>query len=374
MDKPAVWVDSRPALKRMLGAVRKSRRVAVDTESNSLYAYRERVCLIQVSADGDDFLLDALADLDLGGLGAVFADNEIEKIFHAAEYDIICLKRDYGFRFANLFDTMQAARILGIEKLSLSNMLEEKFEVQQGRSFQKADWGRRPLTDGMKHYARLDTHFLIPLREKLGEALRGKKLAPLAEEDFARLCAVQPNGGGEALYAQVSGYHLLDPRELRVLDELARFRDGQARRMDRPLFKAISSKALLAAAKAKPTSQKDLENVEGLPQRLAQRYGKGLLSAVQAGLKKPPLRIERHRRPSQAYLDRLEALKNWRKKTGRKMGVQSDIVLPRDILEEIAGSNPRDMEALRTEMSQIPWRFQHFGKQILTELKKESAA
>ena len=45
--------------------------LAVDTESNSLYAYRERVCLIQFSTLQDDYLVDPLALDDLSALAPV---------------------------------------------------------------------------------------------------------------------------------------------------------------------------------------------------------------------------------------------------------------------------------------------------------------
>ena len=372
--QPPVWVDDQHSIESMLEFTRRQKHIGVDTESNSLYAYQENVCLIQITADSRDYLIDTLAPLNLDDLGEVFADPGIEKIFHAAEYDILCLKRDFSFTFDNLFDTMQAARILGVEKIGLSDMLEDRFTVSSEKSFQKANWGVRPLSDDMKHYARMDTHFLIPLRNQLAESLEVKNLVSLAEEDFERLSEVRPQENDQPFYASVSGYHLLNPESLRVLDELARFRDEKARNMNRPLFKVIGSRALLAVAKAKPKNRKELEKVEGLSKKLAGRYESELLDAVKRGVSKPPLHIERRKRPPQAYIDRLEALRNWRKNTAKKIGVQSDIVLPRDILEQIAGRNPGDIQSLQQEMSEIPRRFEKFGQEIMSILMKAGAS
>ena len=145
--------------------------VAVDTESNSLYAYREQVCLIQFSTPREDYLVDPLAIRDLSLLGPLFADPKIEKIFHAAEYDLICLERDFEFRFANLFDTMMAARILGREELGLGALLEQEFGVVLDKRYQRANWGQRPLPADLLAYARLDTHYLIQLRQRLHDEL-----------------------------------------------------------------------------------------------------------------------------------------------------------------------------------------------------------
>ncbi len=113
-DQTLPVLITRPGpLKDLAADLSRQSLVAVDTESNSLHAYREQVCLIQFSTEETDYLVDPLALDDLSSLGPIFANPDIEKIFHAAEYDLICLKRDFGFQFANLFDTMVAASILG---------------------------------------------------------------------------------------------------------------------------------------------------------------------------------------------------------------------------------------------------------------------
>ena len=371
LSTPPVWVDDRAQFGRMLADLEKQRCLAVDTESNSLYAYEEKVCLIQFSSAHADYLVDALADLPLDELWAIMADASVEKIFHAAEYDLICLKRDYGFSFSNLFDTMHAARVLGEEKLGLADMLMLRFGVEQGKSFQKADWGLRPLTAGMQAYARLDTHYLIPLRDMLHGQLAEKGLLELAEEDFERLRALKANSRQAPLYAQVSGYHTLNGRELRALDELCCFRDQISRKQDRPHFKVLGNSTLMVLAREQPATRDQLESLGGVSPRLKARYASGLLDALPRARGMPPLEIEPRRRPSQDYIDRLEALKRWRKRTAEKMQVQSDIVLPRDILESIAKSRPRDIQTLKKEMEALPWRFERFGAEILELLGKE---
>ena len=119
--------------------------LAVDTESNSLYAYREQVCLIQFSTNEQDYLIDPLVLDDLSPLAQLFANPGIEKIFHAAEYDLICLKRDFGFTVNNIFDTMMAARVLGRNAVGLATILEVEFNVHVDKRCQRADWGQRPL-------------------------------------------------------------------------------------------------------------------------------------------------------------------------------------------------------------------------------------
>ena len=110
---PPIWVDKPAGLRAMLAHLRGEPALAVDTESNSLYAYQEQVCLIQISVPGADFLIDPLALHELPGLGALLGNPAVLKVFHGAEYDLAVLHRDYNFIVANLFDTMWASRILG---------------------------------------------------------------------------------------------------------------------------------------------------------------------------------------------------------------------------------------------------------------------
>src|SRR5918911_1345281 len=139
--------------------------VALDTESNSFHVYRERVCLIQISTRSADYVVDPLA-IDPRPLGVVLASAGAV-VLHGADYDVRCLKREYGFTLPRLFDTMAAARRLGREALGLSALVEQHFGVKLSKDFQRSDWGRRPLTAEQLSYAALDTHFLLPLYDLL---------------------------------------------------------------------------------------------------------------------------------------------------------------------------------------------------------------
>src|SRR5512138_1771996 len=241
-----VLVDTPKGFADMVSDLRRQPRIAVDTESNSLHAYRERVCLIQFSTPDNDYVLDPLAFDDLSALGPVFANPSIEKIFHACEYDIICLRRDYGFAFENLFDTMQAGRILGRRQAGLDRLLEEKFGVKINKRFQKADWAVRPLSRELLLYARLDTHYLIPLRDMLKAELEAHGLWQLAAEDFR--IASQPNGNKPKLeipaWTRFSTRKDLTPRDLTVLDSLLVWREQVAAELDRPPFKVLDDDRL----------------------------------------------------------------------------------------------------------------------------------
>ena len=348
--------------------------VAVDTESNSLYAYQEQVCLIQFSTSAGDYLVDPLALPDLGSLAPLFADPEIEKVFHAAEYDLICLRRDFGFSFNNLFDTMWAARLLGREAIGLSAILEEQYGVQVDKRYQRANWGKRPLPKELSQYARQDTHYLIPLRDILKAELQKKGLWELAEEDFRRMTRINGRSfevqDAQACWQRISGMRDLEPRQLAVLRALCELRDEKARQQDQPLFKIINDQALLAIADACPSDLEGMQKLDRLSTRQVERMGRELLKAVQEGLAAGPLYPPKPAlRPDPSYADRMEALRDWRKREARRMGVESDVVLPRDLMVELVRLNPGSPEELSAILKEVPWRLNRYGETILAVLR-----
>jgi len=367
---------SRPITKpggliRLVQTLANQPNIAVDTESNSLFAYREQVCLIQFSTPDEDYLVDPLSLKDLENLGPIFSDPHILKIFHAAEYDLLCLKRDFGFSFNNLFDTMLAARVLGRKGVGLGSLIEAEFGIQLDKRHQRANWGQRPLPEYLLDYARLDTHYLISLKDKLERELKEKNLLPLAQEDFKRLCRVEatPNNGKTDCW-RVNGVHHLSPQQAAVLQQLCIYRDEVARQINRPLFKVISDHTLFTIAYSLPEDLDELKSLPGMTNHQMQRHGKVLLQAVQRGLQAEPVYPHRNMRPDDRFLARVEILKQWRKQKARQMKVESDIILPRDLLHKLASRNPRELQALSDYLSDVPWRFQHFGEEILKALEK----
>lgn len=344
-------------------------RIAVDTESNSLHAYRERVCLIQFSTPRFDYVVDPLALSDLSPLAPIFKDPHIEKIFHAAEYDLICLRRDFGFEFVNIFDTMHAARVLGYPFVGLDNLLAEKLQVKVDKRHQKADWGARPLTPAQIDYARHDTHYLFVLRDLLEAELREKARFELALEDFTRACRLEDskeklNG---ATWKRFSGRKDVSLRELTILAELCQRRDRIAERLDRPPFKVIDDNLLLAIARNSPEKEVDLAGL-GLSPRQIRLWGGEILAAHKRGAQVPLLNRDQPKRPSDAVLRRLEKLKTWRKKIAQEMQVESDVILPKIYLNAFAENPPKSLPELATVMADSPWRAKTYGTEILTLL------
>jgi ribonuclease D len=366
---PPVWVDRPEVLQNLLPVLLSEPRLAVDTESNSLHAYREQVCLIQFSTPQTDYLIDPLALSDLSPLAPLFADPNIEKIFHAAEYDLICLKRDFGCQVTNIFDTMQSARILGYPQVGLDALLTIKYGIHLEKRYQKADWGARPLSPEMLNYARLDTHYLLRLRDDLQAELEAANLSQLAREEFIRLSKLDGNGKTESpTWERIGRGAKLTDRQLAVLKALCDWRDQVAERLDRPAFKVLDEKRLIALSQALPRQPEDLAPL--LSQYQQQRFGPEILRAVKTGLSAPPPSRQRSRRPNDAVLARLKALSQWRKQQAQALGLESDLILPKAWMQTIAERAPHTLDELANLMPESPWRLEKFGYAILTILEK----
>lgn len=355
----------------LLDALSTSPIVAVDTESNSLYAYQERVCLIQISIPGADYIVDPLAGLDLSPLAHLFADPEVQKVFHAAEYDVMCLKRDFGFRFANLFDTMWAARILGWPRVGLSDVLEKTFGVRTNKRYQRHNWGQRPLEPEALAYASLDTHYLLPLHRLQADALMQKGRWEEAQEVFDQIATSEPtfNTFDPEGFWRVKGAYDLTEREQAILRELYLWRDREARRRDRPPFKVLNDHTLIALAQARPCTPEELAGVSGLKPYHVRRYGWRVLQAIRRGMRaRPPKPPPLPPRRSEAEVARFQALRAWRRRVAAERRVDTDVVVSNAVLWALAEQNPRTLDDLGRIEGLGPWKQKTYGEAILKVL------
>jgi ribonuclease D len=359
----------------MIVRLRDAPAVAVDTESDSLHVYFEKVCLVQFSIPGTDYLVDPLA-IDVTPLGDMFASEDQQKVFHAAEYDIICMKRSFGFTIANLFDTMIAARVLGWQRCGLGPILQERFSLKLNKRMQRYNWGTRPLPDAALEYARLDTHFLLSLRDLQISELEDKGRLVEAQQAFQRQVGPQspPKAFDPDNFWRIRGARDLGHDKQAVLRRLYIFRDGLASTLNLPPFKVIGDACLVHLANASPSSRRALARVKGVSHRIRTRYADQLLEAIAAGLTSPPPLHRHNSRPrlSDRTLARYEALRAWRKGVAEAREVEPDVVLPNLTLMEVARRNPATVEALAQVEALDDWQRETYGQALLQMLKEHT--
>ena len=341
-------IDSEEKLARWVPKVQTADWVALDTEADSLHAYPEKLCLVQISLPGADGLIDPLAPLDLGPLLDALGGREL--ILHGADYDLRMLRRTYGFVPKTVFDTMVAARLLGFTEFGLTNLVERLLGVRLEKGPQTADWARRPLTERMIHYARNDSHYLKPLADLLRAQLQEKARLSWQEESCARLiqeCA-RPQPVDPDQVWRVKGADKLDRRGLAVLRELWNWRDSEAVTANRPPYFVVRHEALVALADA-AARQRPVSSL--LPPRLSARRREGLFAALERAWELPPAQLpHRNRpsghRPSLAERRRLDLLRQRRDRCAAELGIDPTLIASRATLTALAGDRSTDQADL----------------------------
>lgn len=371
---PATYINTNAALALLVNVLladdlRTQPLLAVDTESNSMHAYYERVCLVQLSTRKTDYIIDPLTIDDMTPLGLLLADPQIEKVFHAAEYDLMCLKRDFNFNVVNLFDTMLAARICGYKAFGLNNLLATHMQVEADKSHQRDDWGERPLPPESLLYAQMDTHYLPQLHDILyAELLQGGHMAE-AEETFAEVCAATPAHDGRIFdpdgFWKIGLPQRLNNGEMSVLRELYNLREGIAEGRNVPPFKVFGNHVLVDLARAMPHSNNDLRTVRGMSAGQIRRYGAQILAAVGRGRRSQLPEPPSYRPPPQDVTDLYTALHNWRKERAVQRGVESDVIISKQALWSLAQKAPVSFDQMENIPGLGPWRLQAYGAELL---------
>lgn len=342
-----VHLADQAAFDACAGVFRDAEVLAVDTESDSLYRYRERVCFLQIGVGGKAYLVDTLAVRDLGAFADACANPAQTKVLHGADYDVSCLRRDFGIRFANLFDTMIASQLVGREQLGLAALVREFYGVELDKSLTTHDWGRRPLEEKYVRYLADDVVFLEGLRRSLLDELGRHDALEEASIEFRRVSAAaasrepfDPEG-----FRRIKGARDLNRVGLSALRALCVIRDRAAAAEDRPPFKILGNHVLLDVARRLPRTPAELRAAVGVNDYVLRRHGEAILAAVREGVAtaetlalRPP-RTEP--RPSDEQLSVAEALRAWRKEAARKDGRTTMLVLPNHLLNRVADALPR---------------------------------
>jgi ribonuclease D len=341
-------IDTKEKLAEFLPTLKAAEWLAIDTEADSLHAYPEKVCLIQISLAGGDWLIDPLADFSLDPLLDALAGREL--IFHAADYDLRLLRKHHDFAPTEIFDTMLAARLLGEKQFGLGAIVEKFLGVKLDKGPQKADWAQRPLTPRMEAYARNDTFYLKPLEEKLKAELLAKNRLTWHQESCARLIAEcsRPYVVDEYEVWRIKGSTFLERPALAVLRELWHWREREAIAANRPPFFVLAHEKMIEIA-AVASEKKPFEEL--IPVRMHPRRRDNLIEAVRASRHVPPDKWPekiRHRsqRPTEAEFKRFRELEEIRDKHAAQLLIDPTLIAPKSVLGDLA----RDWEKHSAEL------------------------
>lgn len=344
-------VDTEVGLADVAKSISPFERIAIDTEADSLHCYFDKLCLLQVSVPGGDWLVDPLAGVPLEPLFEILQNREI--ILHGADYDLRLLRR-VGFQPpSKIFDTMIAARLSGVEEFSLAALLKRHFGLEIPKASQKANWARRPLSPAMLSYAVNDTRHL----HKLAEIYEGELRNLGRMEWFEQMCerairATENNKEKDADSTwRIAGSGKLRGRAAALLRELWRWRDEEARTADRPAFHILHNEQLLKAAQ-------DLDAGHQVHfQHLRGNRLKRLEEAVERALALPQsdwpvfVRVSRPR-PTREEEERMKALRSRRDAVAARLKLDPSLVAPKATIEGLILREAETLERL------LPWQRQ----------------
>ena len=287
MNNQWVWIDTQARMDEAKENIGNASIVCVDTEYDSFRYFREVLCLIQIDAGGRTYLFDPLGSLDFFFLGKIFTDPAILKIMHAGDNDIRLLKRDYGFEFKNIFDTHQAASILGCHNLSLSTLISQylDMELKKDKKMQRSKWETRPLTEEQIHYAVEDTAHLTALYRRLEAEIQLKSLKRKAARAFDKIAAVTWN---EKLFNPqacngIKGYDSLSAHQKHHLLNLYRWRFQKAKKTNMARFRILPDQALLDLAISEASSMEMLRKTGTLSPEKIRLYGREIIETISGG-------------------------------------------------------------------------------------------
>jgi ribonuclease D len=345
-------VDTPAGVAGAAGRLGAAAAIAVDTEADSFYHYLHKCCLIQVSDGSVVYLVDPLARVPLDPLARVLSSERIVKVLHAAEQDVLYLRRDLGITLRPLFDTMIAAQLLGKPGIGLAALLESYFGVRLDKSSQRDDWSRRPLSDRQRAYAAEDVRHLIGLAERLRSELQAVGRLEWAQEEFDLVAgrAWEPRPFDPESFWGIKGSRELEPRQAGALRALHVMREERAMRADVPPFRIASDETLQALARRLPRRPEDLQGIKGVTPLVRRRLGADILEAVARALAVPesalpaPPRGAAGRRRTAAARARLDRLREWRKQRAAELGLDPGVLFPMTTLEALAAGGPPVLE------------------------------
>ena len=349
-------IDTAEEMARLADTVRGADWVAIDTEADSLYSYPERLCLLQISVPGADALVDTLAGLDLAALREAMSLHTI--ILHGGDYDLRLLSRSLGLVPRGVFDTMLAARLLGLREFGLEKLLGQLLGVALEKGPQRADWSRRPLTRRMIDYARNDARHLKPLADCLARDLEGRGRAGWHAEMCRRLvreCTREPEVDGDRVW-RLSGAHRLGRRGLAVLREVWHWRDREARRLRRPPYFVLPHETVVAIAEAAVGPAAGVDGV--LPRRMSPARRAGVVAAVTAALALPESRWPHPLRAAGLRLTTAQRraqvrLQERRDRAAHQLQIDPSLIASRALLVRLAGGQvdpDRELMAWQREL------------------------
>jgi ribonuclease D len=362
-------------------------RLAVDLEASGMFAYRARICTVQLAWRSAEQMavVDALST-PVAGLGPLLGVGGPIKIVHDVAFDARLLA-DEGVELGNVHDTAIAARMLGRAATGLASLLASELGLQIGKAMQHHDWRLRPLDGPMLAYLAADVAHLEALEQVLWRQVteRGVEDAILEETRYRLASAVAAARApqGSPAYARIKGVGRLPERERAVLRVLAELREHEAERRDVPPYKVVSNETLLALAHARPTTPAEVARMRGIAssspaaRAFVEELARGVATAGETVPEEERALFARPQVPAAVARSRRERevrLLSWRRAEAKRRGVDEQVVLPGHCAQDVVDGEIARVEDLSTVPGMGAFRVLRDGEAILRALRGQEDA
>ena len=345
--------------------LRRESFVTVDTEFMRERTYWPELCVVQLAGEHEVAVVDALApDLDLAPLGALLADRNVMKVFHAARQDIEIFLLKFDAVPVPLFDTQVAAMVAGFgDQVSYDALCRALAGTHIDKAHRFSDWSVRPLSAAQIAYAAADVTHLRRIYTALRDRLEREGRLDWVAEEMAALAdpatyRIDPETAWERLRPRTHNRRLLG-----LLRAAAAWREREAQRINIPRQRLVRDETLLELAATGPETPAELARARGISEGFAKgRSGAGLIAAIKAAkalpeseLPEPPR--ERHGpSPSPALVALLKVLLAAK---SEEHHVAPKLLASSEDLDRLAAEDRPDLPALHG------WRREVFGNAAL---------
>ena len=352
-----------------------------------MFAYRARPCTVQLAWDDGATVavVDTLAT-SIGLLGELLGPGAPVKIVHDLAFDARLLA-ERGIELANVHDTAVMARMLSRAATGLATLLDLELGVHIGKTMQHHDWRIRPLDDEMLGYLAADVTHLEALERKLWTEASERGITDAVQEEtryrVASAVAAARSPNVTPPYARVKGTGRLSERELAALRVVAERRECEAERRDVPPHKVASAEALIAIARARPTTLDELDRIRGLSTATPEgrAFAAALLPALQSAADVIPEDERVYFEPprisaveARLRRQRETRLIAWRRAEAKRRGVDEQVVLPGHCLKDAVDRGAQSVDELSRVSGIGAFRVRDDGDAIVHALRGEAAA
>lgn len=353
-----------------------ARRYSLDVESDGFHSYSGRVCIVTLSTEQRDVVIDTLAlGEETQRLGRLVERKDGPCLMHSGHNDVLALKREYEFRFGFVQDTSVASTLLGFTHTGLSALCETFLGFKLEKELQRHDWARRPILPEHVSYLINDTKHLFKVHDLITQQIEQHGLIDEYEIEcraVAQSVPVEREFDPER-FRKMKGALELDDQGRGILKRLYQWRNDMARQLDRAAFRVASDGTLVEIARTRPTTREALASLRGVGEWLLSQSADAMLEAVKHGLENPaPARNPRRRptaelgpRMDPRQRDRLGRLKQWREKEAATRGLGLQAILPTAVLHDLVLNPPADLAALAAMERVGKSRTERYGERIL---------